>query len=125
MQIDSENSVSSFLDMIGSFALLPQIIYPTRITSNSRTLIDNFFFFDSSNFETFSGNLTWHISDHLPQFLFIKNMHPNKKIKFNLQKRNWNHFKHENFILDYLEIDWDETLNFEAKDTNLKYYLVK
>ena len=120
LQIDSENSVSSFLDMIGSFALLPQVIYPTRITSNSRTLIDNIFF-DSSNVETFSGNLTWHISDHLPQFLFIKNMHPNKKIKFNLQKRNWNHFKHEDFILDYLEIDWDETLNLEAKDTNLSF----
>ena len=78
LQTDIENSVSSFLDMIGYFALLPQIVYPTRITNNSRTLIVNIFF-DSSNVETFSGNLIWHISDHLPQFLFIKNMDPNKK----------------------------------------------
>ena len=44
--LNSENdkSTSDFLDMLGSFSLLPQVILPTRVTSYSKTLIDNIFF---------------------------------------------------------------------------------
>ena len=39
MNIDS--NISYFLDIMGSYDLLPQIMLPTRITDNSKTLIDN------------------------------------------------------------------------------------
>ena len=65
---NTDNSISKFLDILGSFSLLPQIILPTRITNTSKTLIDNIFI-DSSIFQiSSSGNLVYHISDHLPQF---------------------------------------------------------
>ena len=80
---DNDNSVSNFLDIFGSFSLLPQIILPTRVSYTSKTLIDNIFY-DSSNSKTISGNLTCNISDHYPQFLMLKNNYPEKKITHNL-----------------------------------------
>ena len=53
---------------MSSNMFLPHIVQPTRITSPSKTLIDNTF----SNYisqDIVSGNLTATISDHLPQFL--------------------------------------------------------
>ena len=75
---DNDNSVSNFLDIFGSFSLLPQIVLPTRVSYTSNTLIDNIFY-DSSNSKTISGNLTCNISDHYPQFLMLKNSYPEKK----------------------------------------------
>ena len=86
--LKSENSVSNFLDILGSFSMLPQIILPTRITNTSKTLIGNIFT-DSSNFQISSGNLTYHISDHLPQFSIFKNININYNLKHNNFKRNW------------------------------------
>ena len=68
---DTDKSVSNFLDVLGSFSLLPQVLLPTRVTNASKSLIDNIFF-DSSISKTFSGNITSNISDHYPQFLIIK-----------------------------------------------------
>ena len=87
LKSETENSVSNFLDILGSFSMLPQIIFPTRITNTSKTLIDNIFT-DSSNFQISSGNLTYHISDHLPQFSIFKNMNINSNLKHNNFKRN-------------------------------------
>ena len=83
LKSDTDNSISHFLDILGSFSLLPQIIFPTRITNTSKTLIDNIFA-DSSNFQIFSGNLTYHISDHLPQFSIFKNLNINSNLKHNI-----------------------------------------
>ena len=58
LKFDSDNSVSNFLDILGSFSLLPQIILPTRLTNTSKTLIDNIFI-DSSSFQVSSGNLIY------------------------------------------------------------------
>ena len=80
-----DKSVSNFLDIMGSYSLLPQIILPTRVTHTSKTVIDNFFF-DPTNSNVISGNLTCNISDHFPQFLMVKNIFPDKKTKHNIQK---------------------------------------
>ena len=52
LHADTDNSVSDFLDILGSYSLLPQVLFPTRVTNYSKSLIDNIFF-DSSNFKTF------------------------------------------------------------------------
>ena len=117
---DNDKSVSNFLDILGSFSLLPQVIFPTRVTNFSKTLIDNIFF-DSSNSKTFSGNLTWNISDHYPQFLLIKNIFSNKKIKHNIHQRNWNKFDPTNFILDFLDINWNSTLELDQKNVDVSF----
>ena len=78
LNTENNQSVSNFLDIMGSYALLPRMTYPIRVTNNSKTIIDNIFL-DLSHLETYSGNITWNISDHLPQFLLNKNIYPDKK----------------------------------------------
>ena len=104
LKSDTDNSVSNFLDILGSFSLLPQIILPTRITNTSKTLIDNIFV-DSTTFQISSGNLVHHISDPLPQFSIFKNLNTNLNPKHNKYNRNWSQFDQENFVLDFFEID--------------------
>ena len=120
LKSDTDNSVSTFLDILGSFSLLPQITFPTRITNTSKTLIDNIFT-DSSNFQIVSGNLTYHISDHLPQFSIFKNLNTNSNIKHNEFKRDWSTFNQENFVLDFFEINWKNTLNLKKQNTDLSF----
>ena len=68
---DTNEQTSTFLNNLSSNLFIPHIILPTRITSKSKTLIDNIFS-NSTNFTSFvSGNLTSTISDHLPQFFTI------------------------------------------------------
>ena len=104
---------------MGSYDLLPQILLPTRITDNSQTLIDNIFL-DSSTFLPISGNLTYHISDHLPQFLLLKNTKIDN-VKENIYKRNWKKFDQENLIMDFLAINWDDILKTKEGNTDLSF----
>ena len=58
---------NDFLDSLASNSFIPYILHPTRITSHSKTLIDNVF----SNLispDIICGNITATISDNLPQF---------------------------------------------------------
>ena len=58
---------NDFLDSLASSSIIPYILQPTRLTSHSKTLIDNIFSNILSS-EIISGNLTATISDQLPQF---------------------------------------------------------
>ena len=105
---------NEFLDSLASNSFLPYM--PTRITSHSKTLIDNIFtnviFPDS-----ISGNLTATTSDHLPQFLIVPNIFSNpSSIKSNIYERAWSNFDQANFILYYFSIDWNETLKIEEQN---------
>ena len=120
LKSDTDNSVSNFLDILGSFSLLPQSILPTRITNTSKTLIDNIFI-DSSTFQISSGNLIYHISDHLPQFSIFKNLNMNSNLKHNNFKRNWSKLEQENFILDFLEINWNNTLSLKEQNVDISF----
>ena len=64
---------NNFLDSLASNSIIPYILQPTRLTSHSKTLIDNIFSNILSS-EIISGNLTATISDHLPQILFAPNI---------------------------------------------------
>ena len=41
MKTDPDLNTSNFFDTIMSYLIVPDIIYPTRFTPNSKTLIDN------------------------------------------------------------------------------------
>ena len=89
---------------------------PARITSDSKTLIDNIFT-NVSLPDSLSGNLTATISDHLPQFLIIPNIFSNPPPnKSNIYERDWSNFDQENFVLDYFSINWNETLKTEEQN---------
>ena len=54
-----------------SNCLHPQILLPTRVSGNSKTIIDMFSNIAESLIKILAtGNITFSISDHLPQFFF-------------------------------------------------------
>ena len=62
---NTDDTTSNFVNLLASSGFLPCISLPTRITSQSSTLIDNFFCNDLSLVES-STVLLNDISDHLP-----------------------------------------------------------
>ena len=73
MKTNDENT-NDFLNINFSFGLTPVIKYPTRITLNTASLIDNIFINTfERNLE--SGSFSVEISDHLPIFLMLDKTH--------------------------------------------------
>ena len=67
-------NISEFYNKMSSHFFASYILQPTRLTKNSKVLLDNIFL-NSIEFETFSENLTSLISDHLPQLLILRVIH--------------------------------------------------
>ena len=84
LNFNTSEHVSTFLDDLASNSLQPQILLPTRISNNSKTLIDNIVCDIPSPLvkSTMSGNISSSILDHLPQFFilpaFFSNSPPTK-----------------------------------------------
>ena len=98
--------------------MVPHIIYPTRITPTSKTLIDNIFSNSINFLQGYSGNLTLTISDHLAQFLIIpvgSNFMPKK---VNLFKRDTKNYDRDKFNVDLNNIDWLTVLNLDDNKLN-------
>ena len=66
-----------------------------------------------------TGNISIQISDHLSSFMIIpsQNQNPLPK-KHNLYSRKCKKVDRENFLLDYFEIDWNNTIEVEKEDVN-------
>ena len=76
LNYNNHNLTTEFLDSVTSNSFFPYVLLPTRLTSHSKTLIDNIF----SNIispEAISDKLTSTISDHLPQFMVVPNIFSN------------------------------------------------
>ena len=109
---------NDFLDSLASNSIIPYFLQPTRLTSHSKTLIDNVF----SNIlsSEISENLTATISDHLPQFLFAPNILLNPSYnRSNIFEKDWPKFNKENFILDYFEKNWSDVLQLDQQNVDL------
>ena len=121
LKYDKHAPTNEFLDSLSSHMFLPHIFRPTRISTTSKTLIDNIF----SNIHTpssVSDNLTSSISNHLPQFLIVPDIFLNlSPPKSNIYEGDWNNFDQENFILGYLAVEWTDIIKSEKK--NIDFYL--
>ena len=122
LNTETDEPTSSFLNNLASNLFIPHIILPTRITTRSKTLIDNIFS-NSLNSSYISGNITTSSSDHLPQFLLIPNINIKDLLpkQHNLFKRDSTNFKKEDFILDLLDIDWNTTLQTNKNDPDFSF----
>ena len=124
---NSHNPTSNFVDSLASNSFIPYILQPTRVTTHSKTLIDNIFTNLISD-DVISGNITSTISDHLPQFLIAPNIFGNQtSIKSNIYERDWSHFIQQEFVLDYFAIDWPNVLKISSEnvDLSLEIFLEK
>ena len=115
---DSCEYAQEFVDLMASSEFLPMISAPTRVTTKSRTLIDNIFT-NNLNDQLLAGNLTCSISDHLPQFALIT-----KERKINLKektitRRDFKNFVKEDFILEIMVTDWQSVLKLDSMDPTL------
>ena len=72
------NPTNDILDSMLSNHLLPYILHPTRVTDHSATMINNIFS-NNTVFESVSGNIMTHISDHFLQFTILNKININYK----------------------------------------------
>ena len=116
-----QTGVQSFYDQVSAFGFRPLILQPSRVSSNSATLIDNIFI---NNMQTFSkgGNLTCSISDHFLQFCQLDLFDNPKKIKNETYSRNWRLFNNREFEDELKNIDWNE-ISDPNIDTNKSFAL--
>ena len=121
LKYEQHKATNEFLHFLSSGMFLPHIVQPTRITSQSKTLIDNIF----SNYisqDIVSGNLTATNSDHLPQFLIAPHIFSNvSNRKNNIFEHDWSKFNHEEFILDYLSVNWPHTLELQNNNIDASF----
>ena len=108
LNTDTYHNASDFYNILSSNSFIPYILQPTRLAKNSKTLIDNIFL-NSIEFNTFSGNLTSQILDHLPQFLILKGFY--HKTFINVFERNYRFFNYDEFKNDLKDVPSDNILS--------------
>ncbi|XP_057290861.1 uncharacterized protein LOC130613549 [Hydractinia symbiolongicarpus] len=119
LQFEEHQEPNSFLEIMLSNFLLPHIIQPTRIAKSCKyTLIDNIFYNDILD-ECISGNLIPHITDHLPNFLAIEDIHTSR-VKNNKKVRDYTKFNTEEFRNELMGINKKQELT-SMDDVNLMY----
>ena len=119
LEFSNHEETLKFYETMMSNLLAPAITIPTRISNSGRgTLIDNIFT-NSILPDKTSGNLSVNISDHLPSFLIVpvenKCTNTQKKTQY---KRDTKNFSNDDFIMDYLDIDWNSELEIDKNDVN-------
>ena len=119
LEFSNHEETLKFYETMMSNLLAPAITIPTRISNSGRgTLIDNIFT-NSILPDKTSGNLSVNISDHLPSFLIVpvenKCTNTQKKTQY---KRDTKNFSKDDFIMDYLDIDWNSELEIDKNDVN-------
>ena len=109
LKIENDDSIKDFYNRLTSNLFVPHNTLPTRITSHSRTLIDNIFSNDPNFEEGVPGNFTFSISDHrLPR-------------KYNLFKRDLKKYDKAELVADLINTNWPEILCVELVDPTHSY----
>ena len=125
LKCDTNTDSATFLDSMYTNFLLSYISSPTRVTTHSKTLIDNTF---SSNTEDglISGNITTTIANHYAQFLLKKDInlqHTDQKLfRHNFKSFNDVQFDFELKNIDWNTIlDWNKILEDDKKDIDISF----
>ena len=88
MKMDIDYHTSTFFYSMTSNLFVPHILYPTRVTSTTKTLIGNSLSNSLHFLQGISGNLTLSVSDHLAQFLIIHDENQKLPENINLYRRD-------------------------------------
>ena len=120
LNVSLNSDTFEFFNTMMSNFFIPVINVPTKINRINNTLIDNIFT-NHIHPDTKAGNLTINLSDgHLPSFMLVPKQNQNHlPKKQNMYTRDTRSFNNDNFILDYVSVDWDEVLNVEKNEVNL------
>ena len=122
LNYDSHSATVEFVDMLHSSAFLPLINYPTRITQNSATVIDNIFTDNIGEPECgHNGILVTDITDHFPIFHFWKHTQIAQTGDTYISSQNYSHVNKLSFQQALSEIDWSE--KYVLSDTQSAFSL--
>ena len=103
---NDDKNTDNFLHTMFSQSFLPYITTPTRITRNTKTLIDNIYYNKPLN-NIISGNLSNIISDHLIQFSIEPLDFSEKSSKMMNRQRCYKNFDKLKFKGDFVKVNWD------------------
>ena len=124
LNFDTSEYVSTFLDDLASNSLQPQILLPTRISNNSKTLIDNIFCNIPNTLvkSAMSGNISSSISDHLPQFFILPEFFSKSPpTKYNIISHDWEKFNNQSFLQDFEKINWNQVLQLNQDNVKITF----
>ena len=110
LHLEKKTGIEHYFEVITEAKFTALITSPTRITTDTKTLIDNLFSNDFSS-NIISGNLTVGISYHMPQFAlvpmdFSKSPKTMPTIKYRRKYKNIDTYL---FSQDLNKINWDTT----------------
>ena len=119
LNASTHHDTFDFFDVMMSNFLIPVITLPTKINRGSNSLIDNIFT-NHLHPDTKSGNLELNLSDgHLPSFLIIPRNNQNHLPKrHNIYTRSQKNFDKTNFLRDFHNNDWDETIDITKNNAH-------
>ena len=96
MNHEIDTQVDDFIQIMLSNFCQPHIIQPTIIVDNARpSLVDNIFF-NSIEYETESRNITFKISDHMPNFVILEKLDLRTTKAIKIQRRDFTKLIHKN-----------------------------
>lgn len=121
LKMNKDTFTNDYFDQLTNINFMPLITLPTRITTKSKTLIDNILFNQFSN-GIKSGNINVSISDHSPQFAIIP--FQNKKSKTKNKEvfvRNFRNSDQNTIKNTFQSIDWnfDGNQGIDCPDSSL------
>ena len=108
LKIENDKFSALFLETMSSHNYQPCILEPTRLAIGNRpSLIDNIFV-NSVEKEVYAGNLMAKLSDHLPQFIIMKDVvtKPSKKKRV---KKDFSNFSADSYKADLRNINLTNT----------------
>lgn len=117
LNVNNHPPTCDFLQTMLCNNLIPRILHPTRITSSTATLIDNIFY-NSEEYITVSANINASLSDHLPQFLFLKDFFSEAQRKQDIYKRDFSKFDNEHFASKIETMTWAKIYEVGAETLN-------
>ena len=137
LHCDNNSLVADFIDCIYSNLLFPKVNYPTRITTNTASLIGNIFI--NNSLLNLTGLLASDISDHIPIFCFYHSSDRNRQKQLTELPKSF--YKHINFFKvnqkltainwDFITLyflvddDYNEMLNIIRNVINSNFSLIK
>jgi hypothetical protein len=101
---------------------IPLILFPTRISNKSATLIDHIYYYEGSHsnkqLNIYSGNILSDISDHLPNFIILSSSVNKVNINCRPYIRLYTPKNKLKFTQSLAAIDWPTVL-CETNDVNI------
>ena len=125
LKCNQHRPTKRFLDKMMDLNMLPAITRPTRITSNTATVIDNVFISDQLQRNFDSGLIVDDISDHLPSIVLIKQTHITDKSSIEFDSRILTDDKISRIKAELMHVDWNGTLNNEDCSVNFENFCIK